>query len=178
MQKQQGFTLIELIVVIIILGILAVTAAPKFIDVQGDAQKAAMEGVAGALRSGKDLVFAKAAAEGKLNGTKDKPVNVTTSIGNVATAYGYPIAGVANDNDKGSGILTVVDITNIDKKGSSQADSLELEYIYEVSGNDVIIAPGRLTTTQNALAADCRVTYTQATNTKAATVTSKLDKCG
>ncbi|MBM7073074.1 prepilin-type N-terminal cleavage/methylation domain-containing protein [Shewanella sp. 202IG2-18] len=42
MQKQQGFTLIELVVVIIILGILAVTAAPKFINLQSDARKSAL----------------------------------------------------------------------------------------------------------------------------------------
>ncbi|WP_219592386.1 prepilin-type N-terminal cleavage/methylation domain-containing protein, partial [Aeromonas salmonicida] len=37
MKKQAGFTLIELVIVIIILGILAVTAAPKFLNLQGDA---------------------------------------------------------------------------------------------------------------------------------------------
>lgn len=58
MKKQSGFTLIELIVVIVILGVLAATALPKFVDLSGEADTAAVAGVAGGISSAASVNYA------------------------------------------------------------------------------------------------------------------------
>lgn len=61
-KQQSGFTLIELIMVIVVLGALAVSAIPRYVDLQQEADQAAVEGVAGALSAGSAINYAACVA--------------------------------------------------------------------------------------------------------------------
>lgn len=71
MKRQQGFTLIELVVVIVILGLLAATALPRFLDLTHDARRASVQGVAGGVRSAVALAKAGSIVSGSTNVNMD-----------------------------------------------------------------------------------------------------------
>ena len=140
--NNKGFTLIELIVVIVILGILAVTAAPKFIDLQADARKSALQGLKGAMSSAAKMVYGKAVLQGvektgiygsgtesgKYGGTKSVCLDSTkTCTQSVKTSWGYPTASE-------DGILKVLDINAV--KYGSDSSNAEWVYKYKAWGDD------------------------------------------
>lgn len=98
MKKQGGFTLIELVVVIVILGILAVTAAPRFLNLQSDARGSSLEGLRGAIAGATGIVYGGSAIAGEetLGKTQADGENNTPPESNgVTTHFGYPTANSA-----------------------------------------------------------------------------------
>lgn len=97
---QRGFSLIELVIVVVVLGLLAATALPRFLNVTEDAEDATVEGVAGGFATGIGLIRAQWEIEGRPsqnNGANNTFVTIDGIQVGVDKDTGYP-TGVANNN--------------------------------------------------------------------------------
>ncbi|MEF1217477.1 type II secretion system protein [Photobacterium damselae] len=160
MKRQGGFTLIELVVVIVILGILAVTAAPKFMNLQTDARNASLQGLKGAIQGAAGIVYGKAAINGIE--AKDTATNLVVDGKTIQTIHGYPVAtSVALsavvqglDNNKEWAPVSVANVT----PGDTSTSAIAYTFANKVPAG-------------SAKATDCYVKYQAATSSAAATVT-------
>ncbi|MCD9514840.1 type II secretion system protein [Photobacterium carnosum] len=185
MKRQQGFTLIELVVVIVILGILAVTAAPKFMNLQGDARNASLQGLKGAIQGAAGIVYGKAA----IKGIESTSGAVSAGTGTVKTKFGYPtattggidnaVAGVGSTNTDWA--VSSNNNVTIDGNGNGAKEGQLFTFSqYEANKDSAVkitIADGKVTTTQTAIPKNCFLVYVPAVKNGTAQVLMPTNAC-
>ena len=149
MKKNQGFTLVELVIVIVILGILAITAAPKFLNLAGDAKGGTLNAVKASLQSANAVIYSKAVLAGN---QKAATSTVNESGTTINIVYGYVSSTVAD-------VGAVLDLDgNFDLTLAAATNSA-----LGVAANDVLISP-KGATLGTTVATACMLVYKPATS--------------
>lgn len=151
MKQQQGFTLIELIIVIVILGILSAFALPRFADLSGQAETASLAGVTGSLRSTSSIARAACLVDTNCEADADNSnVDLDGATG-LDMDFGYPGA-----DDTTSGIAV-----------AAQLDGYALTVSNDVDGSG---GQGIIITINTGVTTDDCVAYIEATSSTAAII--------
>jgi MSHA pilin protein MshA len=117
MNNEKGFTLIELVMVIVILGILAATAIPKFVDLKSDAQLSVAEGITGALAGQITMLHAQYLINSTAYAVADVAASIdTTGLSGIAGSSGE-ITATLDDG-------TIYTWTYTERSGASTAATL------------------------------------------------------
>ncbi len=172
-RKQTGFTIIELVIVIVVLGILAAVAIPRFTDFTGSSRQAVLAGLSGSITSANTQVYAQSLIQGKQtlgNTTTTIPGIDADSDGNddtVPTRFGYL-------RDTGAGSTAMQTLLQVsDGSGLNSSNSIA----FQVAGGKINAgydydADGNVTDD------DCHLIYTESTSAaQLPTITYELGGC-
>lgn len=107
-QYQKGFSLIELVIVIVILGLLAATAIPRFLNVTEDAEDASVDGVAGGLATAVSFVR----SQWEVDGRRNSNVVLDGARVQLDTRFGFPTGTAGNNNAAGMNVQRCSEVFN------------------------------------------------------------------